>query len=342
MTRIILVAALFLSAFGASGCAVTVSDEGPEQADDTLPEGVAYEELEGDIVDDQYIESEVGKADIALPAHLDLLATQGPIRDQGRRNTCTAFAAVALAEHYEREANPNRAIDLSEQYVYWQAHGGDDSLVAFGPTLPGTALDALRVFGAPVESTWRYEARAWGAEHGCDGGAFFGEADCLTNGDAPTAASEGWKYYLGARRDVRRDVQEMKSFLATYRDPIVVGFVLDPVAWGTSAWRTGGIAVPRDRNVVTTALYAARFGVHVVLVVGWDDNAIVPVSNVDRTPTMDANHHRVVERGAFIIRNSWGTGWGTNHPNGAGYGYVSYNFAQRATVLAMSAFSPRL
>ena len=47
---------------------------------------------------------------------------------------------------------------------------------------------------------------------------------------------------------------------------------------------------------------------HAVVIVGWDDN--YPASNFATTPAGN---------GAFIVRNSWGTGWGN-----AGYFYVSY------------------
>lgn len=303
--------------------------------------GIPFTDFEGDIVDDAQIESDVGKSDRALPAQYDLLATQGPIRDQGRRNTCTAFAAAALAEHYEREAHPGRAVDLSEQYIYWQSHGGDGELVAVGPTTLGSAIDSLTTFGAPVESTWRYNPEPWGSDAGCYFSGSLSSADCVTQGDAPEAARDSWKYYLGARRDVRRDVNEIKAFLATYGDPVIAGFALDPIAWQYERY-VGDVAVPRGRADLSPALAATRYGVHVVLIVGWDDNAEVNVSDTDGNSVLDARGQRVVERGALIVRNSWGESWGRANPYGSGYGLVSYNFARRNLVLAASAFSPRL
>ena len=63
-------------------------------------------------------------------------------------------------------------------------------------------------------------------------------------------------------------------------------------------------------NPTTKAYYYNGSGDpnHAVAIVGWDDN--YPASNFNTAPTGN---------GAFIVRNSWGTGWGDG-----GYFYVSY------------------
>lgn len=63
-------------------------------------------------------------------------------------------------------------------------------------------------------------------------------------------------------------------------------------------------------SAATTSYYCNTPGVanHAVCIVGWDDN--YSKANFSRTPAGD---------GAFIAKNSWGTGWGE-----AGYFYVSY------------------
>lgn len=62
---------------------------------------------------------------------------------------------------------------------------------------------------------------------------------------------------------------------------------------------------------------------HAVTIVGWDDN--YSASKFDITPPGN---------GAFIVRNSWGSGWGDN-----GYFYVSYYDASFAGFAANSKFS---
>ncbi|MGO9379783.1 MAG: lectin like domain-containing protein [Dissulfurispiraceae bacterium] len=54
--------------------------------------------------------------------------------------------------------------------------------------------------------------------------------------------------------------------------------------------------------------HGSAYSNHAVTIVGWDDN--YPASNFNSNPAGN---------GAFIIKNSWGTGWGLN-----GYFYISY------------------
>jgi C1A family cysteine protease len=61
---------------------------------------------------------------------------------------------------------------------------------------------------------------------------------------------------------------------------------------------------------------------HAVVIVGWDDN--YPAGNFATTPAGN---------GAFIVRNSWGTGWGN-----AGYFYVSYYDTTFGRVDPMASF----
>ena len=51
-------------------------------------------------------------------------------------------------------------------------------------------------------------------------------------------------------------------------------------------------------------------GGHAVLAVGYDDNLKIK-NDIDRNET----------RGAILIRNSWGTGWGEK-----GYGWLPYDY----------------
>ncbi|KTE19815.1 peptidase C1 [Sphingopyxis sp. H050] len=79
----------------------------------------------------------------------DLRHLLGPVRDQGARPTCLAFAAsdghAAL-----RDGTP-----LSCEYAYFHAQRRGGRAADQGATL-STMLDALRLDGQPAESGWPY------------------------------------------------------------------------------------------------------------------------------------------------------------------------------------------
>jgi len=55
---------------------------------------------------------------VALPSAVNLIPRMGPIRNQGSRGTCVAFAVTASNEYY-RNTGASR-IDLSEQHLYYE------------------------------------------------------------------------------------------------------------------------------------------------------------------------------------------------------------------------------
>lgn len=76
-----------------------------------------------------------------------------PIRDQGRRPSCLAFASSAAHEHHSAPAE-----HLSVEYLFFQSvrrsPGKDPSI---GTTMTAAAA-ALAEDGQPLESTWPYES----------------------------------------------------------------------------------------------------------------------------------------------------------------------------------------
>lgn len=71
-----------------------------------------------------------------------------PVRDQGSRNSCFAFAATACLEYHF--ARNGQYLDLSEEFLCWVARSaGASSLGRLFPRLPNT--------GSCLESTWPYD-----------------------------------------------------------------------------------------------------------------------------------------------------------------------------------------
>ena len=84
----------------------------------------------------------------------DLRATLAPVRDQGQRGTCLAFAVTA-AHEVSRGDGASSPDDLSEEALYWGCKRTDGNWNA-GTTF-GSAAMAIGRWGQPVEADWPYD-----------------------------------------------------------------------------------------------------------------------------------------------------------------------------------------
>lgn len=90
---------------------------------------------------------------------LDRRADQSPIKDQGRRAACVAFAATAGHELLRREG-----VDLAEEFLHWAAKQRDGLPAGSEGTTLAAAAAGLAELGQPPEALWPYdEARDAGA-----------------------------------------------------------------------------------------------------------------------------------------------------------------------------------
>ena len=136
---------------------------------------------------------------------LDLRSRQSPIKDQGHRGTCVAFAATAGHEMLRADGE-----DLGEEFVHWAAKQRDGLPAATEGTTLAAAASALAEAGQPPERLWPYdEARdQWAptyrpSDEACAAAAL----RCLREGRAvqPTSSTlrhaldEGLAVLLGVR-----------------------------------------------------------------------------------------------------------------------------------------------
>jgi hypothetical protein len=132
----------------------------------------------------------------ALPKSVNLIPFMSPIRAQGGRPTCAAFALTALNEYVRRHGSID--VDLSEQHLYYQAKQIDGDRNGCGTYL-ATAVEVLRDSGQCRESVWPYDPNLPCDDHGTP---------------PPTAKSDGLDYQLHAIAVEEKSVCAYKAQLA--------------------------------------------------------------------------------------------------------------------------------
>ncbi|HSO86760.1 MAG TPA: C1 family peptidase [Draconibacterium sp.] len=226
-------------------------------------------------------------AKVSLPATVDLRAWCPPIENQGSLGSCTANAGVAIVEYFERRAF-GKHIDASRLFLYKATrnllHWTGDT----GAFLR-TTMGAMVLFGVPPEEYWPYTV----ADYEIEPPAF-----CYAFAQNYQAIS----YY---RLDPPGTT---KSALLTHIKTNLAGGL--PSMFGftvyssyTQATSTGKLPYPTKGEKI--------IGGHAVVAVGYDDNL-----KIKNTYTGATEY-----KGALLIRNSWGTGWGSN-----GYGWLPYEY----------------
>jgi len=83
---------------------------------------------------------------------VDRRSEQSPIKDQGQRGTCVAFAATAGHEMLRHEE-----VDLSEEFLRWAAKQRDGLPSSATGTTLAAAAAALAAVGQPPEELWPYD-----------------------------------------------------------------------------------------------------------------------------------------------------------------------------------------
>jgi C1A family cysteine protease len=230
------------------------------------------------------------KTTLRIPATVDLRSWCSPVEDQHSLGSCTAQAGVGILEYYERRAY-GKHIDASRLFLYKATRNllrwtGDT-----GAFIRST-MGAMVLFGVPPEEYWMYTDRSPDFDN--EPPAF-----CYAFAQNYQAIS----YYRldpsGTPKTVLLD--RIKNYLAAGL-PSMFGFTVYN-SMG-NAYTTGKIPFPYAGDKI--------LGGHAVVAVGYDDNMKI------KHPAAGAPEFK----GALLIRNSWGTGWG---PLG-GYLWLPYQY----------------
>jgi|SRR5215470_15715659 len=216
---------------------------------------------------------------VGLPSKVDLRPWFSPIEDQGTLGSCTANAAVALLEYFERRAK-GRFIDASRLFLYkverellgWTGDTG---------AYLRTAMEALVLFGAPPERYWPYDVSQFDVE--------------------PPAFCYGFGANYKALRYFRHDPNATSptQVLSSIKQFAAAGF---PSMFGFPVYTEYDNPLPG--GLIAFPSGAGYRGGHANVVAGYDDGLMIGK-----------------DKGALLIRNSWGTGWADN-----GYAWMSYRY----------------
>lgn len=222
---------------------------------------------------------------------VDLRQWCSPIENQGPIGSCTAHAGVGLLEYYELRAM-GKHVDASRLFLYKATRNLMKMTGDTGAFLR-TTMGAMVLFGVPPEEYWPYDVAAFDKE--------------------PTpfcyAFAQNYQAIQYVRLDVHRTAKDtvlgrVKAFVAAGL-PAVFGFSV--YSSFEQAEQDGCIPYPGEGEKIV--------GGHAVMAVGYDNALeIANKSGDDKQKT----------KGALLIRNSWGKGWGD-----AGYGWLPYDYVEQ-------------
>ena len=223
-----------------------------------------------------------------LASSVDLRAWASPVEDQGGLGSCTAQAGAGIIEYYERKSF-GRHVDASRLFLYKATRNLMKSKGDSGAYLR-TTMAAMVVFGVPPEAYWPYTD---------DEAGFDREPPAFCY-----AFAQSYRTVLYYRHDpagtTRAAVLErLKTHLAAGH-PAMFGFTVYSSV--DQAEATGRIPLPFGRERIE--------GGHAVAAMGYDDDKVIANASGGEPC-----------RGALLIRNSWGRGWGEN-----GYGWLPYAY----------------
>ncbi len=224
-----------------------------------------------------------------MPANTDLRAGFSPIEDQGQLGSCTAHAGVGLLEYFERTAG-GKHVDASRRFLYKATRNLMGQTGDTGAFLRVT-MQALVAFGVPPEEYWPYDIGQFDIEPSAFCYAFAQDYKAIQYYRLDPAGTRPDELLLRIKTNLSAGLPSMFGFT-------VFSSYLQAAA-------TGAFPFPMQKE--------RRVGGHAIIAAGYDDTKQILNSDAGAQPT----------RGAFLIRNSWGTQWGQQ-----GYGWLPYAYVQ--------------
>jgi C1A family cysteine protease len=222
----------------------------------------------------------------SMPTFVDMRAQMPNVYDQGDLGSCTANMGAglfewALLKYGLTDFMPSRL------FIYYNERVIEGDVGTDGGAQCRDALTTLNTQGVCPESEWPYDVSQF---------AVTPSAQCYTDATKNLATA-----YLA----VDADTDAIKAALAQGY-PVGFGFTVYDSFEDDSVAQTGIMPTP----VVSESV----LGGHAVIRVGYYDNAMLPVT-LDNGAILSPHD----SGGYYIVRNSWGAGWGDK-----GYFYMPY------------------
>jgi C1A family cysteine protease len=219
----------------------------------------------------------------ALPPSADLRAQCPPVYDQEQIGSCTANA---IGGAFEFETMKQGLADFmpSRLFIYYNERAMEGNTGTDSGAQIRDGVKSVATLGVCPETEWPYDGTASDPVTGA-----FPPGDPAAEKPTDTCYKDALNNRATSYSRVNRDLDQMKACLAAGY-PFVFGFTVYESFESAEVARTGVAPMPApDEKVV---------GGHAVLAVGYDDAAQT-----------------------FLVRNSWGTGWGQ-----AGYFTLPYAY----------------
>ncbi len=210
------------------------------------------------------------KKAVPLPKQVDLRTTGNmpEIETQGALGSCAANAAVSLIEYFQKKASGSY-VDISRLFVYKVTRNLMKVTGDCGSNLRAV-LGSLVLFGAPPEEYWPYDTAKFDDEPPAFCYSFASNFKTL-------------KYFtLSDPNDTTKDLLHKVKTYITGKFPCIFGFTVYKQEIIDAKNNGGLVSFPSPTSELA--------GGHCVVACGYDDNLVI---NGDK--------------GAILIRNSWGT-----------------------------------
>ena len=218
-----------------------------------------------------------------LPQKVDLRKHMSSVEDQANCNSCCANAVAGAFEYMNRkhaQTTGDEPGDVSRLFIYYVGRKKDmenEAKIWGGNTKAAPKDQGMTLQGA---------ISAMQLKGACLAASWPYELDKLNSKPSDECFKEARKYRVAEAKKVPVNIDSMRQCLAEGH-PIVFGLMLTSKFFRSP--RGGFITTPSKGDK-----RSAQHGLHAMLLVGYNDRQQV-----------------------FIVRNSWGAGWGDH-----GYCYV--------------------